>query len=31
VDALRDLGTVAVDDRSITRETTRFNLPREVR
>ena len=31
VDALRDLGSVAVDDRAITRETTRFNLPPEVR
>ena len=31
IDALRDLGSVAVDDRAITRETTRFNLPREVR
>jgi 4-hydroxy-3-methylbut-2-en-1-yl diphosphate reductase len=31
VDALRDLGDVQVDDRAITRETTRFNLPREVR
>ena len=31
VESLRDLGDVAVDDRAITRETTRFNLPREVR
>jgi 4-hydroxy-3-methylbut-2-en-1-yl diphosphate reductase len=31
VEALRDLGDVHVDDRAITRETTRFNLPREVR
>jgi 4-hydroxy-3-methylbut-2-en-1-yl diphosphate reductase len=31
VEALRDLGDVQVDDRAITRETTRFNLPREVR
>jgi 4-hydroxy-3-methylbut-2-enyl diphosphate reductase len=31
VEALRDLGRVEVDDRAITRETTRFNLPREVR
>ena len=31
VNSLRDLGGVHVDDRAITRETTRFNLPREVR
>ena len=31
VDALSDLGPVVVEDRSITRETTRFRLPKEVR
>jgi len=31
VEGLAGLGVVEVDDRSITRETTRFNLPREVR
>jgi 4-hydroxy-3-methylbut-2-enyl diphosphate reductase len=31
VEALAQLGPVEVDDRAITRETTRFNLPREVR
>jgi 4-hydroxy-3-methylbut-2-en-1-yl diphosphate reductase len=31
VESLAGLGVVEVDDRAITRETTRFNLPREVR
>jgi 4-hydroxy-3-methylbut-2-en-1-yl diphosphate reductase len=31
VDCLGGLGVVQLDDRAITRETTRFNLPREVR
>jgi 4-hydroxy-3-methylbut-2-en-1-yl diphosphate reductase len=31
VDALSELGSVTLDDRILTRETTRFKLPREVR